>query len=140
MRLLLVVVLCVVGCHKSAGNPLPSDPVARACVTRHGAWSPDGGLEPTVESQVATCLGADGGNCRGTFISQPAAICIAQAQGMRGVIQCVDTTPWYSSLDGRMVWSARNATPQLCHAAAGDVWVIDAVTGEVIAKTCWGPS
>ena len=137
-----LVCLFAIGCG-TEDEPVESD----SCIAEHGRLGIEG--ETTLASDVEERCVEDGGRgCEvSALITREAAVCIAEREGLADGVRGWMTTLRYIVRDdtddradrGRPSWSVQNteyAEPD--GSQGGQVYVIDANTGELLLQLGWG--
>jgi hypothetical protein len=113
------------------------DPLAlerAACITRYPNQDSDSGVLPSNECLVNGGTGCD----NSSFLSEAAAVCIAELEGLAQGL-----APWtvdliYNSGHRRVIWSVTNRTEERADGASGGALLaVDASTGFVVESGGW---
>lgn len=160
--LLLLTALHLVACSSlddpSADDRL-ADEVAAECVRSHprdedeALGDEDNDLDFAESDVVGECTN-DSGDCQASipcegtaedrecdsalFLGADASTCIAEAKGEERGLQGLEPHLVYDQSHRRVVWQVRNVLRESPDGSSdGQIFVIDAVTGEVLAMLGW---
>lgn len=124
----------VMSCYDERGQCDPLASERAACIERFPSQGDDAAAQASSE-----CLANDGTACdAASFISEGAAVCIAELEGLEEGVE-----PWrvslnYSSGHGRSTWSVTNTTSGPSNdGASGWSLTLDATTGVVLEESGW---
>ncbi len=118
--------------ERGACDPLASE--RAACIARYPNQDTDSGVP-----HESVCLADGGTGCdSSSFLSQAAAVCIAELEGMAQGL-----TPWtanlvYNNGHRRVIWSVMNTMAQRADGGSGGaLLMLDATTGFVLESGGW---
>jgi hypothetical protein len=135
-----------------SGESMLAGDVAKRCARENAPIDAELAREVSAGNVDVDCMGDDG-ECQasvpctgkledrecdpGRFISAQAAACIASGQGLAPGLHGLTTALSYSFGQRRVTWNVTNTLEESGGGASGQVFVIDAVTGELVDELGW---
>lgn len=121
-------------CYEEFGSCDPRAKERAACISRYGTERNDPGVPPASE-----CVMDGGTGCsEPSYLSESAAVCIAELEGLAPGIKPWGVTLLYNYGHRRVIWSVSSTTSERADGgSAGESLALDARTGFALASNSW---